>query len=253
MSERSMDLLFELHHGLHRQGPGSRESTRKALDLIPGLPKRPSILDVGCGSGSQSLDLAELTGGVVTAVDIHQPFLDQLRTAAETRGLAERVVALKGDMSDLGGLGLPVSSFDLLWSEGALYSIGLERALRAVRPFLRPGGCLAFTELSWLTDQRPAEAVSFWNENYPELTDIGGNLERLESAGFGHLDHFTLPAEDWWRNYYTPLEAKLTAFERKHPGDPEAMQVASVTRKEVNLFRKFSEAYGYVFYVARVV
>ncbi len=248
MSERFLELFFEAHHGLPRQGPGSRESTRRALAMVPDLPECPRILDLGCGPGRQSLDLAELTGGTVTAVDIHEPFLDQLRAEAQVRGLAGRVAILNRDMAQTG---LPPACFDLLWSEGALYTIGLGNALCAIRPLLRPGGCLAFTELAWLSDERPQEAARFWAEGYPEMLDIPGNLALLESAGYEPLGHFILPAEDWWREYYAPLEANLPAFERKHAGEAEAMQVAALERAEMDLHRGFHETYGYVFHVAR--
>jgi len=69
-------FVFTLHEGLPRQGPGSSECTRKAFSFLSGLPARPEILDIGCGAGMQTIELARLCPGCrITAVDIHQPFL----------------------------------------------------------------------------------------------------------------------------------------------------------------------------------
>ena len=51
------------------------------------------------------------------------------------------------------------ASFDLIWAEGSLYNLGIERALKDLRSLLACGGILAFTELSWLSNDRPAEVA----------------------------------------------------------------------------------------------
>ncbi|WP_281284519.1 class I SAM-dependent methyltransferase [Nonomuraea diastatica] len=84
-----VNALITLHHGLPRQGPGSDATTRRLLALARPLPERPKVLDLGCGPGRASLLLAA-AGAEVTAVDTHQPYLDELREAAARRGLAER-------------------------------------------------------------------------------------------------------------------------------------------------------------------
>ena len=60
-------------------------------------------------------------------------------------------------------------SFDLIWSEGAIYNIGFRAGLEAWRPLLVKGGCMAVSEATWLTEDRPAEARAFWQEGYPAL------------------------------------------------------------------------------------
>lgn len=127
------DLFFEafirLHRGLPRQSPGSEATTRHLLSLCGPLPDRPRVLDLGCGPGPSALLLAAEAGdrgADVTAVDLNDGFLDELRTAAAARGLADRVHAVKADMADLP---YPDGSFDLLWSEGSAYNIGFASAL----------------------------------------------------------------------------------------------------------------------------
>ena len=58
------------------QGAGSEASTRRALSLLGQVPPNPVVIDFGCGSEPARLVLARATGGHVTAVDIHEPFLE---------------------------------------------------------------------------------------------------------------------------------------------------------------------------------
>ena len=71
-----MDIFWEIHSDLPREGPGDSTSTARAYAAASDLPPQPKILDIGCGPGMQTLDLAKLSGGEIIAIDFHQPFLD---------------------------------------------------------------------------------------------------------------------------------------------------------------------------------
>ena len=152
--DRTMEYFFEIHNELPREGPGDRESTGKAFSMIVDLPDNSSILDVGCGPGMQTLDLLNLVSGNITAVDNHQPFLDQLAHSAKKIGVADKIGILNMDM---GSMDFKPPSFDLIWSEGAAYSIGFENALTSWKQFLKPGGYLAASELAWIRSQPPQD------------------------------------------------------------------------------------------------
>ncbi len=127
MNEKSWKVFFEIHQNLPRQGPGDNKSTTKAYCTLRNLPQNPRILDVGCGPGMQTVQLAKLSNGQIEAVDNHQPFLDELRQNAEAQGISHKIKPTKGDMFNLN---YPNNSFDLVWSEGAIYVIGFEKGLR---------------------------------------------------------------------------------------------------------------------------
>ncbi|MCO4773605.1 MAG: class I SAM-dependent methyltransferase [Deltaproteobacteria bacterium] len=248
MADPMIEHLVALHRGLPRQGPGDTASTQKALELCAGLPSASQILDIGCGSGAQTLVLAEATQGTVTGVDLHDAILQGLTDEAARRGLTARVKAVRGDMT---ALPFPEESFDLLWSEGAIYIMGFDAGLDAWRPLLRAGGCLAVTELSWLTPNPPAEASAFWAEGYPAMRSIEANLAGAEAAGFEVVGHFVLPARTWTDEYYGPLAARLDPYLAEHPGDAVAEAVVAGTREEIAMYERFGDTYGYVFYVLR--
>jgi serine/threonine-protein kinase HipA len=240
------EAFFHLYEGLPRQGPGSDACTREALRRLPPLPAQPRVLDLGCGSGRQTLVLADVLGTKVVAVDLHRPFLDQLDVAARERGLVDRV---ETRCADMGALELPPGSIDLLWSEGAIYLVGFEDGLRRCRPWLAPGGLAAVTECSWLGPARSEELTSFWREAYPAIGSVADNLARAGRAGFEVLGWFALPPSAWWDDYYLPLLARIRDL--APDGDPALAAVIAETEREIDLYRRYHEVYGYVFYLMR--
>ena len=241
-----MEIFFEIHRDLPREAPGSEACTRRALAMIPALPEDPRILDIGCGPGAQTLVLARQTGGRVIALDTHQPFLDDLNRRAERAGLASRIHTQHGDMT---ALDFEEASFDVIWSEGAIYIMGFREGVQAWRRFLKPGGVLALTEAAWLVDDPPEEARRFWQAAYPAMKHAEENVAILQDAGYTLLGHFPLPESAWWDDYYTPVERRLAALREKYRDDPEALAVLDEEQGEIDLYRKFSSSYGYVFYI----
>ncbi len=248
-----MEAFLELFSGLSRQGPGSDVSTRRALAMLGPLPAAPKILDLGCGSGSSALVLARATGGRVTAVDLHQPFLDELKTAARARGLAHSIETrcVSMDAVSMDAIDDPPESFDLLWSEGAAYLMGFEYALSRWAPLLRKGGLLAVTEATWLESARPVEAMRFWAEAYPDMADVKSNLKALRRQGLEPIGNFTLPAEDWTAEYYDELRRNIERLGARADSWPELAEAIAATEREIEVFEKHGGSYGYVFYLAR--
>lgn len=243
-----MDLFFEIHSELPREGPGDDASTARAYRMIAGLPPKPRILDIGCGPGRQSCVLATVSGGHVTALDNHPPFLANLACLVRQGAFEEQVTSLEGDMFSLD---FPDHSFDLLWSEGAIYILGFERGLREWQRLLEPGGALAVTEVSWLVDAPPAEAWDFWQREYPQIQTVQHNLEIIARCGYQLLGHFTLPQSAWWDQYYTPLQARVEMLRLKYAADAQALSLLDATQEEINIYRQYAHTYGYEFYVMR--
>jgi len=235
-----------MQRGLPRQGPGCAESTLKALSMCQRLPAEPTILDVGCGPGMQTVVLARAVAGRIVAVDNQQEYLDQLRQRAAAADVAQRVEVLAGDMHDLP---FAPESFDVVWSEGAAYIMGFEKALAEWKRLLKPGGAIALSELVWLRPDPPAEVRDFFAEEYPAMKDVATAAATVRDCGYELWGHFTLPEVAWWQDYYSPLEAKLSALYDKYAGDEEAIGVLEMTRREIEIRRRYGAWYGYEFFV----
>ena len=246
---RFREVFFDIHCDLPREGPGSYASARKALGLMPDLPVEPAILDVGCGPGLQTIYLARLTDGYITAVDIHQPFIDRLWNSAADHDFSDHIIAMNADMNNLD---FPEGSFDLVWSEGALYQMGFSNALKSLKRFIKPNGYLAATEAVWLKESEPpAQVWDIWKDEYPAISTIKSNMDLIRDAGYTLTSHFTLPESDWLDEYYAPLERRLNSLKQKYSRDVFALDVIRYSQKEIDDYRKYSEWYGYEFFICR--
>ncbi|MFF8277741.1 GNAT family N-acetyltransferase [Streptomyces lateritius] len=244
MSDNALyDAFFALHHGLPRQGPGSDSTTRRLLALAGPLPERPRVLDLGCGPGRSALLLAAEAGAEVTAVDLHEPFLEELRLAAAARGLGDSVRTLNADM---GGLPFPDGSFDLVWAESSAYALGFDTALREWRRLLAPGGTLVLTECEWTVDRPGPEARAFWDQHY-RLRTTAENTAAAVEGGYHVLGVVPQPESDW-DEYYGPLSERADAAD---PASPAMAEALASTRAEIAMRRDHGGDYGYTGYVLR--
>jgi SAM-dependent methyltransferase len=240
------EFFYELYHNLPRQGPGCAASTRKAFASIPALPAQPDILDVGCGSGLQTLELARITEGQVTAVDNYQYFLDELSRRAREQNIQTRITCVNKDMNQLD---FDEGIFNLIWSEGAIYIIGFEKGLREWQRFLKKDGYIAVTEIAWFKDNPPKELADFWAQEVPGMKTEDENVKIINECGYTLLESFRLPQSAWWDDYYLPLEKDLIQFEEKFRDNRQAWEFAKAVRLEIDMYRKYSDYYGYVFYI----
>lgn len=247
-NSRFMELFLELFESLPRQGPGSRACAQRALRLCGALPPEPAVLDLGCGTGAQTLYLAEFTAGPILAIDSHAPSIERLRKTLAERGLLHRVKAQVGDMAHLD---LPASSFDLIWSEGALYNIGIAQALPICFELLRPGGYLAFTDAVWRKDNPPEEVRAAFEQEGATLGWAADVATNIETGGFELFGHFTLPDAAWWDDFYTPMLARIEAMRYQYANDREALTILDEIAKEPEMHRHYADYYGYEFFVAR--
>jgi SAM-dependent methyltransferase len=247
-AERSK-IFWEIHSGLPREGPGDDESTARAFRMASDLPAHPRILDVACGPGMQTLALARISDGRITALDTHRPFLAELRRRSAAAGYDARIGIVNASMR---AMPFVDGAFDLIWSEGAIYIMGLRAGLTAWRRLLRARGTIVVTEPCWQAREIPELVRAHWAE-YPAMTTIAGTRDVIRECGFVDVGHFALPKASWWTDYYTPKAARLAVLREKYRGEPAALAALDASERELAVHRRYGHLYDYVFFVMQRV
>jgi SAM-dependent methyltransferase len=137
-------------------------------------------------------------------------------------------------------LPVPDASIDLLWCEGAIYTVGFDAGLTAFRRALRPGGHCVVSDLVWNEGARPARAAAFWGEAYPDMATLAERVAAASALGFQLVATEVVEERAWWEEYYDPLEAWFNAVPAAN-----AAQWAGL-REEIDLRRTEGAAYDYV-------
>lgn len=248
--EFDINLICEYFSSVERQGPGSPEMTLKALGFVDNLTDESRIADLGCGTGGQTMVLAQHAPGQITGIDLFPLFIDLFNQNAHKFALQERV---KGIVGSMGNLPFQPEELDLIWSEGAIYNIGFERGINEWRKYLKKGGYLAVSEASWFTPERPAEIEDFWKDAYPEIDTIPNKVMQMQKAGYVPVATFILPENCWIENFYAPLVKAREIFLQKYAGNKIAEDFIASELHETQLYFKYKAFYGYVFYIGKKI
>jgi ubiquinone/menaquinone biosynthesis C-methylase UbiE len=250
--EKSLDdfqLLIDLHKNADRQGPGGDAESEKALSLATIDQAAPlKIADIGCGTGASTLLLARLLDGRITAVDFLQDFLDVLEGRAQRMGLSNKVTTLCCSMDNL-----PFSDeeYDVIWSEGAIYNLGFEKGVKDWKRFLKTGGMMVISEITWLTADRPSELQEYWQNEYPGIDTASSKIEIMENTGYSPVAYFVLPEHCWLENYYRPMQDRFEAFLKRNGNRKKAQAIVENEKNEIALYEKYKAHYSYGVYIAR--
>lgn len=244
-----LELLIDLHKGANRQGPGEDSETEKAIELAGIDRDTPlKIADIGCGTGASTLTLARLLNANITAVDFLQDFIGVLVVRAKDEGTDESITPLCASMEQLP---FEDEEFDVIWSEGAIYNIGFEKGVADWRRYLKPGGLLVASEITWLTSTRPSELQDHWHNEYPEIDTASEKIKVLEDSGYTPIGYFALPEHCWLDNYYEPMRKSFDAFLSRHGDSKEARAIIEAERREIELYEKYKAYFSYGVYIAR--
>jgi ubiquinone/menaquinone biosynthesis C-methylase UbiE len=191
------------------------------------LPKldRPRILDIGCGSGVPTMELARLGQGEVIGIDIDQSALDKLTGKIRAAALSDRVRAVNCSILDMI---FPDESFDIVWSEGSIFVIGFQKGIREWKRFLKRGGFMVI---------------------HDEKGDVAQKLQQISQSGYKLLGYFILSEETWRTEYFAHLE-KLIAESQTSPADgPHTLEEYNQAKMELEMFRRSPEHNNSVYFV----
>lgn len=244
-------LLVDFYKDVYRKGPGGDAETEKALNLSMVDRNAPlKVADIGCGTGASTLVLSRLLNAQITAVDLFRGFLGVLNEKARNLGVSERVKIICAKMENLP---FKESEYDVIWAEGAIYNMGFEKGVSEWSRYLKLGGLLVVSEITWLTASRPTELQEHWEREYPEIDTASSKMELLERYGYSPIGYFVLPEHCWLENYYRPMEQRFEQFLKRNKNSQEARGIVEAEKQEIDLYQKYHDYYSYGVYIATKV
>ena len=198
--------------------------TRKAFQMLPKLEK-PRILDIGCGSGVPTIELAKLSDGEIIGIDINQSLLDQLNRKIEEEGFSSRVKTVKCSLFEID---FPDESFDIIWAEGSIWIIGFEKGLKEWNRLLKPNGFLVV---------------------HDEIKTVSNKIKKIPSCGYKLVDYFSLPEDAWWTKYCRPLEIRIKELRMKYKNNSDALKTLENCQNEIDLVKRNPKEHSSAFFV----
>ena len=202
--------------------------TRKAFKLLPKC-KNLHILDVGCGSGVPTIELAKISDGHVTGIDIDATSLNLLQRKIKEIGLNNRLSIIKDSILTMD---FPEESFDIIWAEGSIFVIGFEKSIKKWRRFLKTNGFLVI---------------------HDENKDKTKKLGLITKYGYGLIAQFELTDNLWRLEYYTPLEQLIQEFRHKYPNDSELNSELNKDQIEIDKCKSDSIVFSSFFVIMQKV
>ena len=197
--------------------------TKQAFQILPKI-EEPHILDVGCGSGTPTIELAKLSDGKITGIDIDQNSLDRLNEKIREEGLSDRVFTKKCSLLNID---FPDETFDIVWAEGSIHIVGFEKGLKELRRLLRNDGFLVV---------------------HDGIKGVSKELNKVPDLGYKLVNHFMLPEDVWWTDYFEPLERLIKEGHEKAENN-EGLAILETYQNEVNMFKMNPEENISAFYI----
>jgi len=201
-----------------------KKYTRKAFKLLPKC-KNPYILDIGCGTGVPTIELAKISNGHIIGIDIDDMLLDLLQTKIKKTRLHNQVSVIKDSILTMD---FPKESFDIIWAEGSVFITGFENSIKRWRQFLKPNGFLVI---------------------HDENKDKNKKLGSITKNCYSIIAQFELPANLWWQEYYTPLEQLIETFRCKYPDDSELNNELNMDQIEIDKCKSNSIVFSSFFVI----
>ena len=197
---------------------------RRAYQLIPPLTT-PRILDVGCGSGIPTIELAHLSGGDVTGIDIDTEALQRLELRVKIVGLSDRVRAINKSLKHMD---FPDANFDIIWAEGSISVIGFHKGIRTWKRFLKPQGHLVV---------------------HDQAGNIAQKQRQVKDSGYTLIDCFELGNDVWWHEYYEPLNKAIQQIRIQGVTNSELEKALTKAQSEIDGYDIHPERYRSAYFI----
>jgi ubiquinone/menaquinone biosynthesis C-methylase UbiE len=201
--------------------------TRMAFESIPKLD-HPHILDIGCGTGMPTLELARLSNGKITGIDIDQEVLDKLKKEINNNGLSDRIKIYNRSIYDSK---FENESFDILWEEGVVHLLDLKRTLTECSRIVKMNGFMV-----------TGEAANWANRK----------LKHFPRFGFKLIKEIPWEPKCWWTEYYAPLEIKINQLRERYDNVDDIEEIHRHLM-EIEMVKKNPSGFDCITYVMQKI
>jgi SAM-dependent methyltransferase len=242
-------FFYEIFKNIPRQGPGDNEITKSLYLSLSHLTDKPEIIDIGCGKGVQTIELAMLTNGKITAVDNYPYFLKCLDRKASILELSDKIKSVQADMNDLP---FKDKSFDLIWSEGAIFIMGIKEGISSWKRLLKKGGYLVFSDLVWKKELQTKELLEYWSQEYPNILTVDEVIHEGQRNDFEIIHHQPLPKESWLKNYLIPIDEILSELKTKNSKNKVAQKIYKNFDRENEIVMKYYNSFVYEYFILKL-
>lgn len=240
--------IFDIFSGLKRPKPITNSILRIANQFSE-IPSQPEILEIGCGCDLLSLNLAQYFGGHIYSVNNQEEYIQHLQQEAIRQGYSDIIECINTDVFHLD---FAEHIFNIIWSEGAISMLGFKRGISEWKKYLCNFGYLAVSDISWLQSNQPPELLEFWKRENPAMDSVQNNLQNIESNGYNIKDYFVISPDTWWDEYYEPLDIQVKNIRYQYIENEIAQEVFDYIQLEIDMYKKYSDYYGSVFYVMQM-
>lgn len=202
--------------------------TQNAFLKLPYL-KKVRILDIGCGSGIPTIELARLSDGEVVGIDVDQSCIDEFNRKIIEQKLSNRVKAICISVSKSD---FPVESFDVVWSEGVVREISFESALKDWYKLVKHDGYLVI---------------------HYQMLLAKDSILRINQFGYKLSDTVLLPDNSWWTDFYKPIEEKMSDLNCKYKDNSDALKLLEQYQNEMAMVKKNPQDFRSAFYIMKKI
>jgi len=188
--------------------------TRKAFESIPKIDS-PNILDIGCGTGVPTLEIAKLTNGKILAIDSDKESVNRLKEKVKKFKYEDRILVVHDSVLLIKFV---EKHFDIIVAEGLFNIIGFEKGLAYFTKFLKKDGYFLI---------------------HDEFLNREKKLKIIEKYQYKLLDEITLNEDIWWNEYYSCLEKKLFDTEK--------------VKSDIEMYKKNPKRFRSIYYILKKI
>ncbi len=194
------------------------------LTYIPELIE-PKILDIGCGSGVSTIELAKITNGEITAIDSNKESLEILEAKIKLNNFESRISVVHNSIFKVE---IPKNHFDLIIAEGIFNIVGFKKGFRYFSEHLKEKGIFII---------------------HDEYANKEEKLKLFKAHHFNLLNSIFLDEKIWEELYVTCLEKKISELKIQHPEIKNFNQIFKTELAEIKMFTKTPEIFKSICYI----